>query len=124
MTITSSLVHGMEVDGVFLKQVRRGQISTAAKPPASIDLPVAPLKVAVVGMHRGRHGVVGMKHQAQARRKKIEVFAGQIMATSHLGCCFRTEGPVDNADVHTGFLENLSLREHTAPTATAFFSRP
>ena len=42
MTVARGLVHGMEVNGVFLKQVRRGQIRTAAKPPASLDLAVTP----------------------------------------------------------------------------------
>ena len=64
MTLADFFVAAVEVLHVLLVYVTRGDVCASAKPPLSRDaVPFLCLKVAIVEMHGGAKGVVGVHHR-------------------------------------------------------------
>ena len=123
--ITDRFVGGMEMGRVFLEEVTRGQVCTAAKPPGARFLTVASFEIAVVGMNGWGHWVPRVEHQTQACGEEVQVFVVvQSLPSAHGPCGFWPQGSVHDADVDTGLLEHLSFAEHPAAASSSAFSRP
>mmetsp|Transcript_2958 Transcript_2958/g.4980 ORF Transcript_2958/g.4980 Transcript_2958/m.4980 type:complete len:210 (+) Transcript_2958:858-1487(+) len=114
----------VEVLDVLLKDVGGGQVRAAAKPPcagrAGVVLGRLRLKVAVVEVHGGRHGVVRVHHAADARREEgdVRVRLLRISAT----CCgaIRLWGhlAVHHRYVDARLLEHLATLQDAADAPT------
>lgn len=128
MFVASILDASVEMDRVFVVQVTGGQIGAAAEPPGvAFPVFVHGLEVAVVEVHRGRVGVLGVQHQAQAGGEELEavdVWVDGFVVYTHFLDRRAREGAVDDGGVDAGFLEDGAVLLYAGYASSACWARP
>ena len=109
MTIAGIFVDLVKMDCILLKEIRRCQIGSAAKPPTSLNFSCATLKIPIIGVNCRGHWIVWMENQTDTRGKKIQVLSFKLMATAHFFSSFWTQRSVNNANIDAGFFEDFAL---------------
>lgn len=128
VVLVAGLLQGaVEVHGVLVEQVARGQVAAAAEPPGLRGAVGAHgLEVAVVEVHGGRHGVARVQDQAQAQGVEVQLLLGGdgAVVRPHLVDGALGQRPVHDADVHPGLLEHVALLQHARQPPAAVRPRP
>ena len=124
VAVTYRFVNLMEMNGILLKKIGRRQVGASTEPPAALRCALTSLEIAVVCVDGWGHGVVRMEHKAEPCRKEIQVRSSQVVTSSHLGGSLWTQGSVNDAHVHAGFLKDMTVGKHPAATTTALLTFP
>lgn len=128
VAVAGVLEHLVEVDCVLVKEVAGGKIGAAAEPPrVGRAVLVHGLKVAVVEVHSGGHGVLWMQHQAQPRGKELDRVKGRLqrlVVRAHgLDSTWR-ELSIDDRDVDASLLKDVSVLKDTGGTSASALALP
>lgn len=121
MLIASALQGLVEMNGVLLEQVGWGQVGSTTEPARQwFGQIVRVVRLEITDVHvdgRG-HGVLGMKDEGETTGGVRERGAGgdggqDGMVRFHLGDRSRREETMNDGNVDTSFLDDLSRSEHT-----------
>ena len=117
--IAGLLADGVEMPGVFFKEVIRGQVLPPAEPlvgqPALLPIE---LKVPPVGVYRGHHRVARVQHQAQPAGKEVGLAHPEILLHGN------RQGPVHGRDVHPALFKDGPVFDDPGTAAPAFGALP
>ncbi len=79
MTVTDRFAYVVEMLGIFLEEIIRGQVLSATKPLVHhLPFLVVHFKVAPVGVNRGHQRTFGMYHQAESTGIEINFAHSEI----------------------------------------------
>lgn len=116
--------------GTHLIDVAGGDVSATSEPP---DSPLR-LEVAVVEMHCGRVGVLGVHDRAQAAREKGDalprgvplpsVLAAELAPVVGSGEGLLWHGTVDDGKVAASLLPNLATSKHSRDSTSSVLPHP
>mmetsp|Transcript_20594 Transcript_20594/g.50425 ORF Transcript_20594/g.50425 Transcript_20594/m.50425 type:complete len:227 (+) Transcript_20594:547-1227(+) len=116
----------MEVLCIIFKEVRRGQIRATAKPPQ----PAVSLKVTIVEMHRGCHGIFGMhhrRHSTSKERHRLAWFVPNVAGNATVRRRLDSLGghfTVDDRHVDPSLFKHRAVLQNTRNPTTAILSNP
>lgn len=122
MLVACLLDGTVEVDRVLVEQIAGREIGPAAEPPcvARPGVFIHGLEIAVVEMHRRRHGVPGVQHQTQPRGEEfqaLDIWIQRFVVDAH----FLDGGPrqraVHDGGVDAGFFEDAAVLQDAAYAA-------
>lgn len=129
MLVTRLLERLVEMDGIGLVEVGRGEVGSAAKPPRFRfpGLGVFNLKVPVVEMDGGHVWVPGVDDDAEAGCEEGDGAGGFRQARvvrQHGLLGLGREFTVDDGDVDTGFFKDAAVGEDAGGAFAAFGADP
>ncbi len=126
--VAGGLDGAVEVDGVLVEEVGRGEVGAAAEPPGvGGAVGVGGFEVAVVEVHGRGHGVVRVQDHAEAGGEELEaldVRVQRLVVDAHLLDRGAGQAAVHDGGVDAGFFEDVAVLEHAADAAAAVGARP
>eukprot|EP00201_Polytomella_parva_P019390 CAMPEP_0175050094 /NCGR_PEP_ID=MMETSP0052_2-20121109/7080_1 /TAXON_ID=51329 ORGANISM="Polytomella parva, Strain SAG 63-3" /NCGR_SAMPLE_ID=MMETSP0052_2 /ASSEMBLY_ACC=CAM_ASM_000194 /LENGTH=362 /DNA_ID=CAMNT_0016314283 /DNA_START=651 /DNA_END=1740 /DNA_ORIENTATION=+ len=129
MSIADRLEGAMKMTNVVLNDVDGGKIRTAAKPPlAGQAMGGFGFEIAVVKVHGGAVGITRVHYRGDTGSEKRNFGLG-IKASALKSVCGSSVGinghfTMNNRDVYTGLLPNISLLKNTTDATTTTLARP